>query len=139
MKNMKLDVCVASPSANEFNALRNKVGWGSLSVEMVSLSIENSLFFISVFHGKQLVGCGRIVGDGVMYFYLQDVIVDPAYQGQGIGHLIMVELENYLAKHAGKGSTIGLLAAKGKEEFYRRYDYLLRPNEQLGHGMCKFK
>jgi predicted N-acetyltransferase YhbS len=73
-----------------------------------------------------------------MYFYLQDVVVDPSYQGQGIGDNLMHEIETYLAKTARKGATIGLLAAKGKESFYRRFGYQQRPNDTLGNGMCKF-
>jgi hypothetical protein len=39
---------------------------------------------------------------------------------------------------AKQGASIGLLAAKGKEAFYARYNYIERPNVSLGHGMCKF-
>jgi ribosomal protein S18 acetylase RimI-like enzyme len=81
---------------------------------------------------------GRIVGDGAMYFYIQDVIVDPSYQGTGVGSILMDQIENYLSVAAQKGSTVGLLAAKGKEDFYIRYDYMLRPSNTLGSGMCKF-
>jgi len=81
---------------------------------------------------------GRIVGDGAMYFYIQDVVVDPDYQNLGIGSALMKNIENYLFIEAKKGSTIGLLAAKGKEDFYTRYGYTNRPNELLGNGMCKF-
>jgi GNAT superfamily N-acetyltransferase len=81
---------------------------------------------------------GRIVGDGAMYFYIQDVIVDPSYQGTGVGSILMDHIEHYLSIAAQKGSTVGLLAAKGKEDFYIRYDYMLRPSNTLGSGMCKF-
>ena len=81
---------------------------------------------------------GRIVGDGAMYFYIQDVIVDPSYQNSGIGSALMEKIERYLSVSAKKGSTIGLLAAKGKEAFYARYNYIIRPNNSLGNGMSRF-
>ena len=87
---------------------------------------------------SQLIGMGRIVGDGAMYFYIQDVIVDPSYQGTGVGSVLMDHIENYLSVATQKGATIGLLAAKGKEAFYIRYGYMLRPSNTLGHGMCRF-
>ena len=68
----------------------------------------------------------------------EGVVIDPDYQKQGIGAEIMERIESYLLKAAKKGSTIGLLSAKGKEGFYSRYDYLERPNDLLGNGMCKF-
>ena len=81
---------------------------------------------------------GRVVGDGAMYFYIQDVIVTPTHQGQGLGHQIMLNIEEYLQSAAAQGATVGLLAAKGKEPFYQRYGYVSRPNTLLGNGMCKF-
>ena len=50
----------------------------------------------------------------------------------------MNEIELYLAKTTSTGSTVGLLAAKGKESFYLKYGYLERTGNPLGNGMCKF-
>nr|WP_275692646.1 GNAT family N-acetyltransferase [Rheinheimera hassiensis] len=86
----------------------------------------------------QLIGMARVVGDGFMYFYIQDVIVAPDYRGKGIGHAIMTRVEAYLAKAYTTGATVGLLAAKGKEPFYRRYGFIERDGIELGKGMCRF-
>jgi len=86
----------------------------------------------------KLIGMARVVGDGFMYFYIQDVIIDPDYQGRGIGHAIMTRVEAYLAKACTTGATVGLLAAKGKEPFYRRYGFIERDGVELGKGMCRF-
>lgn len=127
-----------SPSIDAFSLLRSKVGWGELDVKLAQTSLKNSLFHVTIYDKSQLIGMGRVVGDGAMYFYIQDVIVDPNYQNMGIGSLVMKKIESYLAVSAKKGSTIGLLAAKGKEAFYSKYGYTKRPNDSLGNGMCKF-
>lgn len=127
-----------SPTVEEFIELRRRVGWGETDVLMAKKSIANSLFHVVVRAQGTLVGMGRVVGDGAMYFYIQDVVVSPEHQNQGIGQLLMDRIEAYLSTAAVKGATIGLLAAKGKEGFYSRYAYMLRPNETLGNGMCKF-
>ncbi|OUR59984.1 GNAT family N-acetyltransferase [Colwellia sp. 39_35_sub15_T18] len=126
------------PTADEFLALREKLGWQSIAVSAAEMSLTNSLFHVTIYHDVELVAMGRIVGDGVMYFYIQDVVVDPAYQSLGVGAALMTQIESYLSTAATKGSTIGLLAAQGKEAFYARYGYVERPNTALGHGMCKF-
>lgn len=105
---------------------------------MVKASLKGTLFFVCIYDTESLIGMGRVVGDGAMYFYIQDVIVAPEYQGQGIGDRLMREIEAYLSEKARPGSTIGLLAAKGKEAFYSRYQYLERPSDSMGNGMCKF-
>ncbi len=66
---------------------------------------------------------GRIVGDGVNYFYIQDVVVHPEYQGQGIGKDIMNSLVSYLEKNAPDKAFVGLFASAGKGEFYEKYDF----------------
>lgn len=133
-----LIVDFTAPRVEDFLSLREKIGWQNVSAKDAKASLDNSLFHVAVYFEDQLVGMGRVVGDGIMYFYVQDIVVLPDYQGLGIGALIMLNIENYLSSTAIKGSTIGLLAAKGKEAFYARYGYITRPNASLGHGMCRF-
>ena len=132
------EVSHCMPCATEFVALREKVGWGDTYLEMVEVSLKNSLFHVTVRKNSALVAMGRVIGDGAMFFYVQDVVVDPDCQGQGLGKLIMEHIERYLANTAQKGATIGLLASQGKELFYEKYGYVARNGEQLGLGMCKF-
>jgi len=131
-------VTQVAPTAVEFCQLRSLVGWGQTDIGVAQNSLDNSLFHVVVRDGTKLLGMARVVGDGFMYFYVQDVIVDPACQKLGIGDVLMQEVEAYLAATAVKGATIGLLAAKGKEPFYSRFGYLTRPSDVLGNGMCKF-
>jgi len=109
-----------------------------LASEVIELSLVNSLFHVIIRHNSVLVAMARVVGDGAMYFYIQDVIVAPDYQNKGLGKQLMHHAEQYLLKTTTAGATIGLFAAKGKEPFYETFGYALRPNESLGNGMCKF-
>ncbi len=126
------------PSASEFSCLRAKVGWGDTNLNMAQCSLDNSLFHVTAHVGLKLIGMGRVIGDGVMIFYVQDLVVDPDFQKQGIGDALMLEIEKYLNVAAKKGSTIALLSAQGKERFYSRYGYSERTGNPLGKGMCKF-
>ena len=134
----RFSLALASPSVDDFLQLRQKVGWGELEADLAQKSINNSLFHVTIYHDQQLIGMGRVVGDGAMYFYIQDVVVDPNFHNQGLGTELMDTIEGYLRYTADKGSTIGLLAGQGKESFYARYGYVQRPSNTLGHGMCKF-
>ncbi|WP_240220190.1 GNAT family N-acetyltransferase [Rheinheimera hassiensis] len=126
------------PTASEYIALRCNVGWDSVELSIAQNSLNSSLFNTTVRLDGQLIGMARVVGDGFMYFYIQDVIVAPDYRGKGIGHAIMTRVEAYLAKAYTTGATVGLLAAKGKEPFYRRYGFIERDGIELGKGMCRF-
>jgi ribosomal protein S18 acetylase RimI-like enzyme len=80
----------------------------------------------------------RVIGDGGLTYYIQDVIVLPACQRQGLGTRLMDAVMAYLCANAHPGSVIGLMAAHGKEPFYQKYGFVARPTERLGCGMTIF-
>lgn len=126
------------PSVDDFCRLRSLVGWGPTDREMADISLEHSLFHVGYYRSEHLIAMGRVVGDGAMYFYVQDVVVQPEYQGLGLGVKLMEHIETYLSKVACKGSTAALLSAARKEPFYQRFGYASRPCNGFGAGMCKF-
>ncbi|AWL12535.1 Acetyltransferase NSI [Saliniradius amylolyticus] len=138
MKPTNYVIIDVAPTAKEFIALRCEVDWDRIDLDVAHRSLDNSLFQVSVRDNKKLIGMARVVGDGFMYFYIQDVVVTPEYQGQGIGRMLMNRVERYLSKACQVGSTVGLLAAQGKEAFYRSYGYIERDGTHLGKGMCRF-
>jgi GNAT superfamily N-acetyltransferase len=80
--------------------------------------------------GDRVVGTGLMIGDGVSFFYLKDVMVFPEYQGQGIGKAIVGALMDYLRREAPDRSLIGLFTRKDLAEFYEQYGFL-GPEEGL--------
>lgn len=48
-------------------------------------AFQNSLYILGAYDGEKLVGFIRCVGDGEHILLVQDLIVDRAYQKQGIG------------------------------------------------------
>lgn len=138
MKSIDYTICDRTPTAEEYVLLRRQVGWDDVDLDVAQKSLDGSLFHVSIRHGKKLVGMARIVGDGFMYFYIQDVVVSPDYQRQGLGKVLMERVELYLAKACPVGSTVALLAAQGKESFYRDYGYTERDGVNLGSAMCRF-
>lgn len=89
---------------------------------------------------KRLLECDRLVvfGDG-MYFTIVDVVVQPEYQGMGIGTKIVRMLVLYAESMtpAGGRSSISLIAEKGKEAFYETMGFKKLPHEFCGSGMRK--
>lgn len=130
MENLKIKK--RSLKVNEYQALRGTTDWFSVDDEVVKKSLKNDLFSVCVYDENKLVGMGRIVGDGAIYFYIQDIIVIPSYQGKGIGVLIMNEIEAYLEENAFNNSFIGLMAADGVQKFYHKFGYMERAETRPG-------
>ena len=116
----------------EYQALRESTGWNPVEDNLVETALEKDLFSICVYDEERIVGIGRIIGDGALYFYIQDIIVLPEYKGLGIGKLIMDNIEIYLGKEANNNSFIGLMAADGVRGFYTKYGYEERPKDKPG-------
>ncbi|HCA28959.1 MAG TPA: N-acetyltransferase [Ruminococcaceae bacterium] len=51
--------------------------------------LMNSYYHIACYDGDRLVGYVDTVSNGVTDAYIQDLTVDPAYQGRGIGTALM--------------------------------------------------
>ena len=62
-------------------------GWRAYlnSDEKLVRAFDNSLYLLGAFDDEKLVGFVRCVGDGEHILLVQDLIVDKAYQKQGIG------------------------------------------------------
>lgn len=126
------------PTADEYIKLRESVGWKILSKECIQNGLENSLYTLCAESKGQLIGMVRVAGDGYLCFYIQDVIVDPAYQRKGIGKAMLHNVMGYLEHTAASGAFIGLMSAKGKEAFYESFGFWKRPDENFGCGMMKY-
>lgn len=128
-------------NASDFLALRQAVGWEA-DLNQITRSLEKGLFnVVAQDDDGQTLGMGRLVGDGVMYWYVQDVIVRPDAQGQGIGQAIMARLLAYVDAYSLPGTrvTVGLMAAKGKVGFYEKLGFIPRPNDTMDPGMVMFR
>jgi len=75
---------------------------------------------------------GRVIGDGGIYYYIQDVFVHPNHQNKGNGKKIMDAIMNYFSAAIAPGTFIGLMAAKGAAGFYKKYGFECRDSDRPG-------
>lgn len=123
------------PTSEEYMELRTKVEWYNTSREAVDRGLTNSNFCCILRDNQKLVGMGRIVGDGVFTFFIVDIIIHPDYQGLGLGKKIMNRIISFLDENASENAYITLLAAEGKESFYKKFGFIERPIDGYGAGM----
>lgn len=130
------DICV-----EEYFYLRDKVNWKPLTDRQAQLAVSNCLFNVkAVDENGNILGMGRIVGDGAVISYIQDLIVIPEAQGKGIGSLIIERLIAYVKSLCEGGSEmmLCLMCAKGREPFYIKHGFVARPTDSLGPGMIQY-
>ena len=76
---------------DEILALYSSVGWTNYvqRPELLEKSYNNSLYILGAYVDEKLVGIIRATGDGASIVFLQDLLVLPEYQRQGIGTKLM--------------------------------------------------
>jgi len=132
-----LFLALRPPSVEELRDLHRSVGWESLPSDdaAVRRSIEASLFCAVITLQSEAAACVRLVGDGAVYCYIQDLIVRPELQGCGLGDLLMEEVWRHLREHAERGTFVGLMTAEDKAGFYARWGFAERPPGRPGMAL----
>lgn len=120
--------------------LRASVGWKALSINQANKALKNSLYIICAYCDNKPVGMGRLVGDGAVICYVQDLIVIPEMQNQHVGSKILEALIAEVKTYHIDDTTmmLCLMCAKGREAFYEAHGFNARPNNQLGPGMIQY-
>jgi ribosomal protein S18 acetylase RimI-like enzyme len=120
------------PTVSEYNGLRDSVGWWKTDEKVAEIALNNSLFSVVAVENDILAGLGRIVGDGGLYFYIQDLIIHPDFQMEGLGTKLMNELMSYIRANARSGAFVGLMAAKGLAKYYESFGFKARDDDSPG-------
>ena len=83
---MSFEMIERPPTLEEFHQLCVSVGWEKMmNFKVINHSLENSLHAVVVRFESKIIGMGRIIGDGHVYFYVQDIVVRPEFQKMGVG------------------------------------------------------
>ena len=122
-----------TPSAEEFLYLRNSAEMGTRSLEGVKKGLGNELYGVLLYlkDSEELVGMGRIVGDGGTVFHICDMVVKPEWQKKGAGTMIMNQLMNYIEELGFSDAYVNLIA--DVNGFYEKWGF--KPTHPRSKGM----
>lgn len=78
-------------NAQQIMKLYSSVGWTAYtaSPDKLQKGFENSLLTLAAYDGDALLGIIRVVGDGHTIVWIQDLLVFPEHQRQGIGSALL--------------------------------------------------
>ena len=82
--------------------------------------LANSDVIVSVWVGREIVGFGRALTDGVYRGVLWDIVIDQNHQGHGYGSLIV---KNLLSSKKIKNTKKLYLMTTNKKLFYSQFDF----------------
>ncbi len=102
-------------------ALYESVEWSSADKpDLLLKALANSHTVVTAWDTEKLIGLGNAISDGYLVVYYPHLIVNPAYQGRGIGTEIVA-----LIKKEYRGFHQQSLIADGKTvDFYKKCGFV---------------
>lgn len=79
------------PSNEDLQKLYLSVGWDVYvkNNEDMTVLLKKSCYFVTVWDNDQLLGLTRVISDDHSIAYVQDILIDSDYQGNGIGSKLL--------------------------------------------------
>ncbi|MGG4218983.1 GNAT family N-acetyltransferase [Paenibacillus jamilae] len=128
---LRLDYAI--PAVEEYRVLRKEAGLSQITEEAAAKGLPNSLFAVTLRLGQELIGMGRVSGDGGVFFLVTDIAVKPSHQGKGYGRKLMEEIMEYLRREVPAGSFATLIADKPADRLYAQFGF--QPVSPRSEGM----
>ena len=117
----------------EYMQVRQALGLPVPAFPVAARAVRDDLFNVVVLlDGETPIGCARVIGDGVLTFLIQDVLVAPKFQRKGVGSKLLGIVLGYLETVAEPGAFVGLMAAPGTEAFFAKHGFAARPADAPG-------
>jgi len=110
------------PEIDDYLRLRRESGLSQRTETAAKRGLPNSIYSVIVETGiHEIVGMGRIIGDGGCCFVICDIAVLPEHQGNGLGRLIMEKIMDFIHKNAPSSAYVDLIA--DVPEFYEKFGF----------------
>ncbi|GGG25889.1 N-acetyltransferase [Lysinibacillus alkalisoli] len=121
------------PSVEEYIRLRKLAGMGERDANYVQQGLDNSYFSVTLRNeNNELIGMGRVIGDGGTAYFVVDIAVHPDEQGNGLGKIIMKEIKQYLDTNINKKAFVSLIADKPAHHLYEKFGFEAAEPESMG-------
>ncbi|WP_372343928.1 GNAT family N-acetyltransferase [Streptomyces sp. KL116D] len=112
------------PSVDVYRRLRTDAGLSDKSPEAAAIALPNTWHGVLLRHRGELVGMGRIIGDGGTAFQVVDICVHPGHQGRGLGRRIMAALTEELERRAPATAYVSLIADGPAKHLYAKFGFV---------------
>ena len=130
-----LPILFETPAVDEYCALRASAGLSPRTTAAARQGLPGTLFGVCIRDGDQLIGMGRVIGDGGLNYEIVDMAVRPDYQRQGHGYRIMEALMRFIRENASESAYVCLLADDGAPALYKKFGFEFTAPRTVGMAL----
>lgn len=127
---------MSAPPVADYLRLRREAGLSPKNEEQAVAALPGSWAACHVVHDSgEVVGMGRLLGDGGWYFHVVDMAVLPAHQRRGIGDAVLAALLDRVREAAPPGAYVNLLADPPGRRLYERHGFRETAPDSVGMAL----
>jgi GNAT superfamily N-acetyltransferase len=122
--NEHIELVERFPDVDDYCRLRSQAGMSPKTPQAARKGLPNTLYGVSLRREGEVIGMGRIIGDGGCFYTVVDIAVAPPYQGKGLGKRIMNALDAWLRANAEPSAYVTLVADGEARYLYAKYGFV---------------
>jgi|SRR5690554_2173160 GNAT superfamily N-acetyltransferase len=126
-----------SITANEVNFIRASIGFRQIHPEQINSGLDGSIVIVAAHDHDKVVGMSRLIWDGGTVALIQDVLVIPEYQLQGIETEMITRIVAFLCTKLkpGFGIQVDVKAWNNQEQIYEALGFQVSTPQRRGVPM----
>ncbi|PZF72079.1 GNAT family N-acetyltransferase [Taibaiella soli] len=106
-----------------YRRLRRECGLSDKTEQAATIGLKKTVHSVMVKEAAEVIGMGRLIGDGGCFCQIVDICVLPQYQGKGIGKIIMKDLTDFIQTQLPESCYISLLADGDASFLYEQFGF----------------
>jgi ribosomal protein S18 acetylase RimI-like enzyme len=128
---------MATPPVRDYLRLRQEAGLSPKTEEQAAAALPGSWAACHVVEeaDDEIVGMGRLLGDGGWYFHVVDMAVLPRHQRRGLGDAVLSALLARIRDLAPSGAYVNLLADPPGRRLYERHGFTTTAPDSVGMAL----
>ena len=121
-------------TSGELYQLRNILKWKEISLKQLDIALKHTQYKVCIKNDSDIIACGRIVTDYSCKGVLSDILVNPKYQKQGFGRIVVESLLNKVKEDLNENELFQVEATptSGNRDFYVKCGMKYKPENQDG-------
>jgi ribosomal protein S18 acetylase RimI-like enzyme len=132
---MAYEIFEGIPDVETYLRLREGGGLHCFSKPAAEMGLRGTYIGVLAKFQGEIVGMGRVIGDGGCFFQIVDIVVIQKHQGCGLGKQITATLLELLQKLAPQSAYVSLIADVPADKLYEKFGFKNKAPQSIGMSL----